>query len=327
MTVNDTEKVEILSEFFKSVYTDKDTSSVPKYHKRTDETLTSVSVSEDDILQALRSLNVNKSPGPDGVHPRLLKECAEQLAYPLKRLFDRTMKEGKIPKAWKIAEVRPIFKKGKKSLPGNYRPVSLTPILCKIFEGFIRRELYSHLVKNKLLSKHQFGFCQGRSCVSQLLITINDWLMDIDNNIPVDVAYLDFRKAFDSVPHQRLLEKLKGYGITGNVYKWIEDFLSSRSQFVSVNGTRSERVPVTSGVPQGSVLGPTLFIYFINDLPSVPKCKNIFFADDTKAHQAISSLIDQTMLQSSIDDMVDWSLVWLLLFNSDKCGMLHLGKK
>ena len=128
------------------------------------------------------------------------------------------MKEGKIPKQWKIAEVRPIFKKGKKSTPGNYRPVSLTSVLCNIFEGFIRRALYKHLIDNKLLSDSQFGFCQGRSCVSQLLVTLFDWMSDLDDHIPVDVAYLDFRKAFDSVPHQRLLKKLEGYGISGNVY-------------------------------------------------------------------------------------------------------------
>ena len=149
------------------------------------------------------------------------------------------MKEGKIPVSWKIQEVRPIFKKGKKSVPGNYRPVSLTSIICKMFETFIRRALYTHLVDNKLLSDSQFGFCQGRSCVSQLLITLSDWLGELDNNNPVDVAYLDFRKAFDSVPHQRLLKKLEGYGITGNLYSWIEDFLKDRSQFVSINGIKS----------------------------------------------------------------------------------------
>ena len=209
LTKNDAEKVEVLSQFFKSVYTKEDTTNIPEFERRTSNTLSSVSVTTDDIRCHLKSLNVNKSSGPDGVHPRLLKECAEELAYPLKRLFDRTMKEGKIPVSWKIQEVRPIFKKGKKSAPGNYRPVSLTSILCKMFETFIRRALYTHLVKNKLLSESQFGFCQGRSCVSQLLITLSEWLADLDNNLPVDVAYLDFKKAFDSVPHQRLLKKTR----------------------------------------------------------------------------------------------------------------------
>lgn len=324
-TENDIQKVKVLSDYFKSVYTNEDTSLLPNFDKKTVNTLSNVNISEVGITKALINLNVNKSPGPDGVHPKILKECAEQLSYPLKRLFERTMEEGRIPKSWKTAEVRPIFKKGKKSLPGNYRPVSLTSILCKICESFVRRDLYSHLVDNNLLSKSQFGFCQGRSCVSQLLVTLRDWMEDIDNNIPVDVAYMDFRKAFDSVPHQRLLIKLEGYGITGNLYSWIKDFLSNRNQFVSTSGTRSENVPVTSGVPQGSVLGPTLFIYFINDLPSVPYCNNKIFADDTKVYQAVRSLADQEILQKSINDMVDWSLIWLLLFNSEKCSILHLG--
>ena len=144
-----------------------------------------------------------------------------------------------------------------------------------------------------LLSEDQFGFCQGRSCSLQLLVTINDWLGCLDSKVPVDAAYLDFKKAFDSVPHKRLLTKLKGYGINGKVLGWVEDFLKNRMQYVSINGKSSEKSPVTSGVPQGSVLGPTLFIYFINDLPDEVKCNLKIFADDTKAYSVINSVQDQ----------------------------------
>ena len=130
------------------------------------------------------------------------------------------------------------------------------------------------MIDNDLLSEHQFGFCKGRSCLTQLLVTINEWMTYLDQGIPVDVAYLDFRKAFDSVPHKRLVHKMKGYGVDGNLLLWIEDFLKDRTQFVSVNGQISEKVNVTSGVPQGSVLGPKLFIYYINDLPSVTDSKS-----------------------------------------------------
>ena len=275
---------------------------------------------------ALRSLNVNKSSGPDGLHPRVLKELATVLSYPLKLLFDKTITQGKLPSQWKIAEVRPIFKKGIKTSPGNYRPVSLTPIICKVFEGFIKDSIFKHLIHNNLLSDDQYGFCGGRSCTTQLLNTINDWFSYLDKNIPVDAVYLDFRKAFDTVPHERLLNKLHGYGVRGQLLDWIRDFLKDRSQYVTINDKSSSKIPVTSGVPQGSVLGPTLFIYFINDLPSLITIFIKIFADDTKAYLPILSNADRIILQKTIDDMVHWSKIWQLHFNGSKCKVLHLGK-
>ena len=325
-TETDLEKVNLLSDYFKSVYTTEGTSNIPKVSADLKSKLSNITISQEQILTSLRSLNPNKSPGPDKVHPKILKELSEQLQYPVWKLFNRSLKEGRIPRRWKIAEVRPIFKKGSKTAPGNYRPVSLTSVLCKLLEGFIRHALYEHLVDNKLLAKEQFGFCKGRTCTSQLLVTISEWLTDLDNNIPVDCAYLDFRKAFDSVPHQRLMAKLKGYGIDGSILNWINDFLNNRTQYVAINDVQSASGAVTSGVPQGSVLGPTLFIYFINDLPSVTKCPKKIFADDTKAHKGIQTPADRELLQSAIHAMVEWSIKWQLGFNGEKCAMLHLGK-
>ena len=197
--------------------------------------------------------------------------------------------------------------------------MSLTSIICKVFETFVRDALTKHLKTNNLLSDNQFGFSKGRSCTSQLLVTLNEWFQLLDSKIPVDAAYLDFRKAFDSVPHKRLITKLHGYGVRGSVLNWISDFLSGRYQYVSINNSSSKTVPVVSGVPQGSVLGPSLFIYFINDLPDVSKSLLKIFADDTKVYAPIRSLEDKEILQSSINQMVEWSKLWLISFNGDKC--------
>ena len=236
------------------------------------------------------------------------------------------MSAGKLPQLWKSAEVRPIFKKGNKNSPGNYRPVSLTAIVCKLFEGFIRDSLSSHFKNQNLLSDDQYGFTSGRSCVTQLLTTVTDWMQELDSGKPVDAVYLDLKKAFDTVPHRRLLNKLKGYVIDGCLLTWISDFLSDRTQYVNINGNVSESVRVTSGVPQGSVLGPILFIYYINDLPDCVSCKTKIFADDTKAYSRMTSLEDRDNLQSDINNLVSWTDTWLLRFNSDKCKILHLGK-
>ena len=152
-------------------------------------------------------------------------------------------------------------------------------------------------------------------------------MFDLDNNMSVDAAYMDFRKAFDTVPHQRLLNKLRGYNVNGNILKWISSFLTNRYQYVKINNSISDTLKVTSGVPQGSVLGPTLFIYFINDLPNVINDANVkVFADDTKVYKSINNNEDSEILQKAIDSMYHWTQKWLLKFNKEKSKILHLGK-
>ena len=219
----------MLNQFFGSVFTEEGDGPIPQFGPIDVTQLNEIHVTEEDITKKLKSLNITKSPGPDNVHPRVLKELAEELATPLKLLLDKTLKERKIPDKWKEAEVRPIFKKGNKNCPGNYRPVSLTSVICKVLEGFIRDGLYEHLVNNNILAIEQFGFCKGRSCATQLLVTIDDWMRNLDENTPLDAIYLDFRKAFDTVPHRRLIEQLKGNGVSGDVLGWIQDFLEKKN--------------------------------------------------------------------------------------------------
>ena len=328
-TKNDTEKCEVINQFFSSVFTKEDLNDVPEFvfEGNIPNTLTTCDINIEDVEKALFNLNPNKSPGPDNFHPTFLKQSSKSLSLPFYLLFNLTLHEGRLPDDFKIAEVRPIYKKGDKSHAGNYRPVSLTSIVCKVFESFIKKTLYDHFINNNLLSNHQFGFVSGRSTVTQLLVTLNDWLYNMDNDIPTDAAYMDFRKAFDTVPHQRLLNKLKGYNINGPILNWISAFLSDRYQYVKINNSQSSMLKVTSGVPQGSVLGPTLFIYFINDLPNMSTNSHMkIFADDTKVYNEIRNIDDVKCLQNSIDEMFEWTQKWLLKFNKDKCKIIHIGK-
>ena len=226
---------------------------------------------------------------------------------------------------WKIGHVTPIFKKGKKCDPSNYRPISLTSIVCKTMESLVRHETMQHLLVNELLSRHQHGFMAGRSCTTQLLEVLDIWSRFLDEGDNVDVVYLDFAKAFDTVPHSRMMYKLYSYGIRGKVWSWIEDYMCNRKQCVIVNGVHSSYVSVTSGVPQGSVLVPLLFLIYINDLPDVVFNLDKLFADYTKLFARIRNLSDCQKLETDLFALQSWSKVWLLQFNISKCKILRLG--
>ena len=194
-------------------------------------------------------------------------------------------------------------------------------------ERILREKIVDHLEKNNLLSKHQHGFRSKRSCLTQLLEYFSEIHDILDNNDPVDAIYLDCKKAFDTVPHKRLLAKLEAYGISGKILKWIETFLTNRSQQVIINGVLSESLPVLSGVPQGSVLGPVLFLIFINDLLVGISSLGKLFADDSKIYRKIHSQEDRNILQEDLIKLQEWSQKWLLQFNEDKCKVMHIGSK
>ena len=237
-------------------------------------------------------------------------------------LFNKTLHEGVVPNDWKEANIVAIFKKGTRSDPGNYRPVSLTSIVCKVLESLIRDVLVNYFNNCNLYSDSQHGFRQNRSCMTQLLEVMEELTLQLDNKHPVDMVYLDFRKAFDSVPHERLILKLKTYGISGNLIKWIRSFLSGRTQVVKIGKELSSKKEVTSGIPQGSILGPVLFTVFINDLPEIVSSSCKVFADDTKIYNSACKHIS---IQNDLDKLFEWSNIWQLHFNIDKCKVLHLG--
>ena len=320
---DDTKKAELLNTQYSSIFTIENLENVPLFKQTTltDGVLSDITISEEDVKNELLSLRVDKSPGNDQVHPRILKEAALQLCTPLTKLFQLSIKQGKVPQQWKEANIIPIFKKGSRSDPSNYRPVSLTSILSKLLEKIISKNILKHILRNKILPKQQHGFLHGKSTSTNLLEAMNVWIEMLEHKMPVDIIYLDYSKAFDTVPHKRLLLKLEAIGIRGNVLHWIEDFLYNRRQRVIVNEAVSNWADVLSGVPQGSVLGPLLFIIFISEIPSLINNFVSLFADDTKLYG-----IPGSELQNDLTKVVNWTKEMQMTLNSDKCKTMHLGK-
>ena len=327
-TSSDADIANTLNQQYSSVFTKEDTNNLPDFPLKNLITaeLKNFEISEADVLKELQDLKPNKSPGVDGLHPRVLKELAAELVKPITILLKQSLEAEALPAHWLQAVVTPIFKKGSKSLPENYRPVSLTCILCKILEKLVVKIIINHVKANLLATKRQHGFTKGKSTTTNLIEVLNVWSEALMHGIPVDVLFLDFLKAFDTVPHVRLINQLKSFGITSKASGWIEAFLKNRLQKVRVNGEESEWAEVLSGIPQGSILGPILFSLFINDLPDGIRSLISLFADDTKIHQPLVSDDSSSQLQDDLELLEDWTSRMQMQFNPKKCKVMHLGR-
>ena len=270
-----------------------------------------------------------KAPGPDGLNARVLKECSTQISPILALIYNESLAQGNVPDDWRHANVSPVFKKGEKYDAVNYRPVSLTCICCKTLEHILVSNINKHLALDSIRADCQHGFRSWRSCETQLVQFVHDIISNLDGAMnrghkQTDLIIMDFAKAFDKVPHRRLLHKLDYCGIRGSTHKWISSWLSGRSQQVVLDGQASDPVPVLSGVPQGSVLGQILFLIFINDLPDNIKSSVCLFTDDCVLYRNIHSLQDCLILQEDLDSLGLWEADWQMKFNVAKCHSMRV---
>ena len=325
---NPKKKADILKDQFESVFSTSPVNdlSTASYPTRADlTTLQEFNITEEDISNQIKKLRKNAAAGPDNIPAILLKNCGEAIASPICKLWKKSLEEGSIPEILKTGIITPIFKGGDRTMPQNYRPVSLTSHVIKVFENLVREKIETHLIKNNLFNDNQHGFRKGRSCISQLLDHYNKIIEDLEKGYRNHVIYLDFAKAFDKVHHEVLLQKLQHIGITGKLHHWIKQFMCSRKQAVSVEGHQSEYSEVLSGVPQGSVLGPLLFLMHIGDIDEEIKNNSIIscFADDTRIMKRITKDSDCQLLQEDLNSIYKWAEENKMQFNDKKFESIY----
>ena len=323
---NTTAKAEILNEQFHSVYTQEDTGTIPDKGPSPHPSMHDITVNPNGVRKLLKDLKPYKAAGPDGIPTYILRAAAEELAPMLSHLYQFSLDTGHVPTEWKRANIVPLFKKGPKHLPSNYRPVSLTSVACKVLEHIIHSNVMRHFDENNILTVKQHGFRKRRSCVTQLATTIQGIASKLrSGRDQVDIILLDFAKAFDKVPHQRLLYKLNYYGVRGPTLQWVQSFLSQRTQQVLLDGSCSSQADVISGVPQGTVLGPLLFLAFINDLPdAVSHSDPRLFADDCLLYRLVKTDDDARRLQEDLDALEEWETKWQMKFHPEKCQVIRI---
>ena len=284
-----------------------------------------IEFSADRIKSILNAIDINKAQGPDTINRAVLKHCLASLAYPLTKMFSLIYNVGYIPSEWKLSNVVPVHKKDDKGNVENYRPISLISLVMKVLERIMYEELLARTETK--IDPRQHGFLRNKSCNTNLLSFTNSVSLSLHDKVEVDVIYFDFAKAFDTVSHDIILYKLKmQYNIDGTLLKFFDNYLQGRRQRVVIENAESECIDVFSGVPQGSILGPLLFLLFINDIYiGIDKDTNIGqYADDTKIWRKINTQSDCELLQNDINTLFKWSVRNQMHFHPDKCKVLQI---
>jgi hypothetical protein len=286
--------------------------------------LENIEFGPEDMEISIKELATFSAPGPDGIPAGLLKKCAGALKAPLTMLWKASITEGIIPEGFKVGLITPIHKGGPRDRPQNYRPVTLTSHVIKVFEKVVVRRLVRYMEEADLYNNGQHGFRRNRSCLSQLLEHHHRLVAQLEEGAGVDVVYLDFAKAFDKVDHGVLFRKLRLLGVGGSLLRWIHNFLTDRVQAVAIGNSKSREARVKSGVPQGSVLGPILFLIHIADIDSeLTHASTSSFADDTRVLMKITDGLDCERLQDDLSSIYDWALVNNMQFNGIKFEVMR----
>ena len=280
-------------------------------------------ITKESIVYACQELKSNSAPGPDGVPAEVIIKCRVALSTPLAIMWRESFAKNTVPEYYKQSLVCPIHKKGDKTQPSNYRPISLTSHIMKVAERVLRKIMVDYLESKEIISNEQHGFRSGRSTLSQLLVHFDQVFSGVLQGNDTDTIFLDYAKAFDKVDHELLILKMLKYGFPVNLVKWISSFLANRKQTVVVKGAKSQEAPVISGVPQGTVLGPILFLIFINDIENKISESNIcFFADDTRISKQIGSLNCKAQLERDLGNVLDWSKANNMSLNEEKFELM-----
>lgn len=323
---SNSEKATVLNEFFvrQSTLNIPADENLPDIERK-DTELRDIFLTTSEVKNVLQGLDSSKATGPDEIPNRLLIISADILSNPLTVFFNRCLTDCKFPTQWKTAHITPIHKNGNKDECSNYRPVSLLSCVGKVFERCVYKHLYSYLIDNNLITTSQSGFMKGDSTVNQLISIYNDFVRHYDSNTTTQAVFFDISKAFDRVWHRGLIHKMEAVGVRGKLLEWLHDYLSSRFQTVVIKGEMSNKLLVPAGVPQGSVLGPLLFLVYINDIVINIESTIKLFADDTSTSLSMENPVMQAdILNSDLDKINTWASVWKVKFNESKTEQLNI---